>query len=447
MFWALAALLSALALALIVLPALRRRGAGPARSAYDRAVYRDHLAEIGRDLERGVLTPDQAAAARLEVERRLLAAAEEATPEEARGIRPVGLALLGAGVVMAAAAVYLGLGSPGVPDQPAISYVPPDAPRSLVADADRLAKRLEEHPDDGEGWMRLARTQASLERYHLAAESYRRAMALIGDRPEAQAGYGEMLVLSSNGVVTPAARHAFEAALAKDPADPSARYYLALATAQAGRPAEAIEAWRKLEADAPPDAPWRGRLRQRIEETAHAAGLPIPEAPRGPSAADVAAARNMSPEERQTMIRSMVEGLAARLEASPDDPAGWQRLGRAYHVLGEKEKAEAAFARVVALRPGNKEALLDHAHAVLDNAGGAADPHKPLPEPFVADMRHVAEIDPKNAEALWYLGLAAAQQRQKEEAIGYWQRLVALLPADSDDARMVQRALDALAGK
>jgi cytochrome c-type biogenesis protein CcmH len=447
MFWIFAAVFSLLALALIVLPALRRPGAVPGRSAYDRAIYKDQLAEIDRDLERGVLSAEQAAAARLEVQRRLLATTEDAPPVSPEtGAPRLVLAALGLVVVVAAGAVYLAIGSPRVPDQPVAERVPPDAPKDFAESAERLAKRLEDHPDDGEAWLLLARTQAVLERYHAAAESYRRAMALTGGRADAASGYGEMLVLSSNGTVTPAAREAFETAFAKDPSNAPARYYLALAAAQAGRPAEAIEAWRKLEADAPPDAQWRASLQQKIEETAREAGLPVPEGPRGPSPADVAAAQRMSPEERQKMIRSMVEGLAARLEEAPDDAAGWQRLGRAYRVLGEKEKAEAALARVVVLRPGDKEALLDHAHATLESAGGA-DPHKPLPEPFLADMREVAKIDPKNTEALWYLGLAAAQRHDKEEATLQWKRLLALLPPDGDDAKLVQRALEALAAK
>jgi cytochrome c-type biogenesis protein CcmH len=57
----------------------------------------------------------------------------------------------------------------------------------------------------------------------------------------------------------------------------------------------------------------------------------------------------MSPAERQAMIRGMVDRLAARLDANPDDAEGWQRLARAYAVLGETEKAEAAAARAAAL--------------------------------------------------------------------------------------------------
>lgn len=446
MFWVFAALFSLLAVALVLLPALRPPKASRGRSAYDRAVYKDQLAEIEREVERGVLTPAEAASARLEVERRLLATSDEAAAVEVQGRKPLWLGAVGIAVAVAAGSVYLAIGSPGVPDQPIAARVPPGAPKSLALSAERLADRVEKNPEDAEGWVLLARAQAALERYQAAAESYRRAMALTDDRADAAAGYGEMLVLSSNGIVTPAARKAFETAAAKDPGNAPARYYLALAAAQAGRPADAIEAWRQLEADTPADAPWRAMLRQRIEETARAAGLPVPEAQRGPSSADISAAERMSPEERMKMIRSMVDNLAARLAESPDDAAGWQRLGRAYRVLGEKEKAESALARVVALRPGDKEALLDHARALLDKEGGAA-PEKPLPEAFLADMRKVAEIDPENTEALWYLGLAAAQRHDKEQALAQWRRLLALLPPDSDDAKLVQRAVEALGGK
>jgi cytochrome c-type biogenesis protein CcmH len=67
-------------------------------------------------------------------------------------------------------------------------------------------------------------------------------------------------------------------------------------------------------------------------------------APRGPSAADVEAAGQMTPEERQAFIRSMVDQLAARLQAEPADPDGWLRLARAYVVLGEGDKAREALA-------------------------------------------------------------------------------------------------------
>ena len=200
--------------------------------------------------------------------------------------------------------------------------------------------------------------------------------------PDANAGYGEMLVLSSNNVVTAPAVEAFRKALVGDPQNLAARFYLAAYDAQEGRSKEAVEGWRKLEANSPADAPWRPALRERIETTAKEAGLPVPpvaagpapatppqtpapprvaaapnphppigppaappagpraaEAPRGPSAADVAAAQSMRPEDRQQMIRTMVDGLAARLEQNPDDVAGWQRL--ATSMARPRRKAES----------------------------------------------------------------------------------------------------------
>src|SRR5258708_13915502 len=143
-----------------------------------------------------------------------------------------------------------------------------------------------------------------------------------------------MLVMAAEGLVTPAARDAFAAAVAGDASNVPARFYLALAEAQEGRPREALAVWAKLAEEAPPDAPWLEALRQRMAETARAAGLEIPPeargaggvAEKGPGAADVAAAEAMSPEERAAMVRGMVDALAARLAHNPNDAAALHRL-------------------------------------------------------------------------------------------------------------------------
>ena len=374
-FWLL--LLTVGAAAAIVVPLLRERGSpAPPRAAFDRAVYRDQLAEIARDLERGVLDGGQAGAARLEVERRLLASdrPDETTIDRTTGDRaPVDgivAAALAAAVASCAVALYLALGSPNLRDQPLasrrdgvpvsgaiadVAHVPGDG----AALVDALAAKLNDNPGDAGGWLLLARSQASLQRWQDSAASYRRAMALT-DAPEASAGYGEMLVMAADGTVTPAARDAFAATLMRDPGNPPARFYLALGDAQNGKASAAIAAWAKLAGEAPPGAPWLNLVRQRMVETARAAGIELPKsalaaAPQtpadsaGPTAADIAAARATTPEERQAMIRSMVERLAARLEANPDDVEGWQRLARAYGVLGETQKAAAAASRAAAL--------------------------------------------------------------------------------------------------
>src|SRR5207247_6935660 len=96
-----------------------------------------------------------------------------------------------------------------------------------------------------------------------------------------------------------------------------ARYYLGIAAEQDGRPAEAAAMWRAMLANAPADAPWAAFIR---DEIARLAG--------GPGQDDVAAASELSTEQRTVMIRSMVERLAERLNRDGSDLEGWLRLVR-----------------------------------------------------------------------------------------------------------------------
>ncbi len=376
-FWVAASVMAALAVLLLVLPLWRGRGAAAARDAYDLAIYRDQLAELERDLARGVLTSDQAATARTEIERRMLQASERKHRPLAAAGPARALALVLALAVPGAAVVLYGqLGNPGLPAHPlAARQSPPPAPvapdgNSLSDLADRLAARLEQSPGDIQGFILLARTYGELGRYLDAAQAYRRAIANGDESSETRASLGEVLTAAGGGRVGPEARAAFAEALERDPANPRALYYGGLAYAQAGRLAEALDVWRSLAAQTPPDAPWKELLDNRIASTQAALdGEPPPEIARpapepqpapgasspdlgrgpGPSQEDVAAAAEMSNDQRQAFIRSMVDRLAARLEEEPDDLAGWLRLTRAYTVLGEREQAVAALDQASAL--------------------------------------------------------------------------------------------------
>jgi cytochrome c-type biogenesis protein CcmH len=357
-------------------------------------------------------------------------------------------------VSLGAASLYWRLGSPGLADQPFASRAAETSvaeaghdQRDLVASVAALAAKLEAEPQDAPGWLLLARSQAALQRWSDSAESYRRAAALTG-APEANVGAGEMLVMAAGNIVTPAAREAFAAVLKSDPGNPPARFYLGLADAQAGKPREALAAWQKLIEEAPREAPYRTMIRRQMAETAQAAGIDLPPEPPsagGPSADDVAAAASMTPEARQEMIRGMVAKLAARLEQTPNDAAGWLRLARAYGVLGETDKAVEAASRAATLAPDDAAAQLAAAQTLIAAAGAGKDPNVAVPAPAVAALQRVLAIAPDEPEALWYLGLAAAQRHDSEAATGYWRRLLAVLPPGGDDRRMVQAAVDALA--
>jgi cytochrome c-type biogenesis protein CcmH len=455
LIWLAFAVLAALVVALVIWPLAAAHGRSPTRAAYDRAVYGDQLKEITRDSERGLVTPTEAASARLEIERRLLASDEEAE----RGLRPaakpatpraltVALAVL---VPLAAIGFYLVHGAPRIPDQP---YDARAAERALIGangalDLDKtvaaLQARLKADPSSAEGWLLLARTEAARGHWQKSAAAYREAMTLTKERPDVAAAYAEMLVMAADGIVTPAARDALNTVVARDPKNPSARYYLALAEAQAGDVRGATDAWQTLLAEAPADAPWAQMVRQRIADTAKAAGLPAPAPPAaqaspGPSADDVAAAAQLSPEQRDQMVRGMVERLATRLKEAPDDLQGWLRLGRAYEVLKEPEKAADAYAQAAKLKPEDPAILAREVDALMADRA----PTDPIPPTALVVLKQLETLDASEPRALWYLGLAAAQAHEVDEAKVYWQKLLAVLPADSAERKMVSDALAAL---
>jgi cytochrome c-type biogenesis protein CcmH len=186
-----------------------------------------------------------------------------------------------------------------------------------------------------------------LGRFDDAIRAYRSALKLEGETADRQASLGEALAGAASGVTTTDAKGAFERALVLDKSNPRAQFYLGLAAEQDGRASEAVDRWQSLIAHAPADAPWLAYVREalaRVEPSrAQTQGSGAP-AGSGPSAQDVASAAEMSPSERDQMVRGMVERLAARLSADGSDVESWLRLMRAYVVLGELGKARAAAA-------------------------------------------------------------------------------------------------------
>jgi cytochrome c-type biogenesis protein CcmH len=264
-----------------------------------------------------------------------------------------------------------------------------------------------------------------------------------------------MLVLAANGIVTPAAHDAFEKSLARDPREGVARFYLAVADAQAGKADVAITAWQKLASEVPENAPMRTELQRRIAAAAASAGIAAPPlaapaaaapataAAPGPDAAQMSEAANMPPEQRQAMIRGMVERLATRLQTAPDDLDGWQRLGRAYGVLGERDKAADAYEHAATLDPKNVRIPLDEIDALLSDQAM----EQPISDRVMALLHKAEALSPDEPEVLWYLGLAAAQTRKPDDAARYWNRLLAALPADAPERKTVSDALAALKTK
>jgi cytochrome c-type biogenesis protein CcmH len=331
----LCALMTVAAVSAVMWPLMRGRGSEI--SGNDLAVYRDQLEEIERDRAAGLIGGQEAEAARVEVSRRLIGAADAqaqgaaavsktAAIRHRRLIAVIALVLLPLG----AGGLYLAVGSPSLPGQPLW------ARGTDSQSIERLVAQVEEHlasnPDDARGWEVIAPVYLRLGRYEDAVKARRSALRAGGETAKRQADLGEALVANANGIVTADAKAAFERAVALNAEDVKSRYFLGLAAQQDGRAADAAKIWQSLLGGAPPDAPWADFVRSELAKLGP-----------GPTADQVAAAKSLPENDQMAMVRSRVEQLSDRLHRKDgSDLGGWLQLMNSYIVLGEREKARAA---------------------------------------------------------------------------------------------------------
>lgn len=274
MIWIIFAAMTLASVALLLAPLLRAAPQAASRGEYDLAVYRDQLAEVEREVERGTLDAAQADAARTEIQRRILASADKSGTRTAPQRKVLGAALVAAVVPLVGFGLYALLGRPDLSDQP----------------------------------------------------------------------YSERA--------------------------------------------------------------------QQINQM----------------------------QDQVAMVRNMVESLAARLEKQPGDGRGWALLGRSLRVLGETEKAKDAYRKAAALNPGDAQVRLEYGSLLLAELPEGAL----LPPDFVRLMREVVVVDPRNPDALYFLGVSEAQTGNAAKARDYWARLLAVLPEGSEDRAAIQRQMDEL---
>lgn len=345
-FWLVLAAMTLCALAFVVWPFLRQ--AQDAGSGGDVAVYRDQLEEIERDRNAGLIDETESDAARIEVSRRLLKAAEAQSngqnalsPADSRSGRRAALAAAVLVVPLLSAALYYRLGSPN-DAQPKPTAVAQSGQPDAKSIADMIAKienHLQRDPNDAKSWQVLAPVYQRLERYDDAVNAWRNIIRLSGENAENLESLGESMVAAADGVVTAEAGDAFDRALALDKEAIAARYYKGLAAVQDGRNDDARRIWTELLASAPADASWAGSVRGSL---ARLDGQPATAQGAGPTARQMQDAAGLPQGQQAEMIRGMVDKLAARLKANGDDPEGWAQLVRSWAVLGDQTQAQQA---------------------------------------------------------------------------------------------------------
>jgi|HubBroStandDraft_6_1064221.scaffolds.fasta_scaffold04940_6 cytochrome c-type biogenesis protein CcmH len=407
------ALLTTATVGVLLIPLLRAKSGTTDRLAGELAIYRDQLAEIERERAAGTLPESEAAAARIEVERRILAAGDH-PPPPARAdatlhkVLPPALALA---IPLLALGLYLQTGHPGLPAAPFV--------------AGKQTPATIDEPFSVEKLLAAARAR----------------VAAQPDDPDALSALGEALTLEANGTVTQPAVESFTKALAAQPDDPRALYYLGLHEVQSGDSRAALARWRQLLAKSPADAPFLPMLRAEIERVAKAANIDVPPMPPSsmpqPSREQQDAMAAMTPEQRQQAIRGMVEGLAARLKENPADRAGWLRLANAWKVLGENASAADAYAKADALGPVDARILADWAET---HVRGLAPGAPPSPQ-AVSVLERLEKAEPRNALALFYLGAASFAAGDRPAAAQRWKTLLAMLPPDAPVREMLQQRI------
>jgi cytochrome c-type biogenesis protein CcmH len=335
--WLVFALMTAAAIFAVLLPlGLRARMPSDGSEAN---VYKDQLAELDRDFAAGSIGTAELEAARVEISRRLLAAADQPRNTAWRSnvkLRRTAAVLALVGLPAVALALYLPLGSPRLPDFPlADRGFAPGTEQSLDSLVAKVEDHLKQNPTDGRGWSVLAPVLARQGRFDDAIEAYRNSITYSGDSARRRADLGEVMVASAGGVVTKDAKAEFDRALALDAHETKASYFLGLSAEQDGRGTDAAAIWQAMLDHAPADAPWRPLVQAALSRV---------NGPKAPALSDqtMASAKDMSEGDRGAMIRGMVERLASRLKENGDDVEGWLKLVRAYSVLGDHDKAKSA---------------------------------------------------------------------------------------------------------
>lgn len=370
MLWVILTLMAVFAAVGLTIPLVRRldaRAGAVGETSDNLGVLKAQLGEIEAQAGNGVLETAEADALKSDLKRRVLAEGRR-TEAAARPLSDRALLYIALGgvavVTLAGTGLYLTLGRPDVKAAPATAPQtaargpdgsPHDNPDTVIA---QLESQMQQHPDNAEGWRMLGWSYLQTGRNEKAAEAYGKAAALDPKNADYLSAQAEATVLVAQGTVTPIAQGLFRKALAVDPADPRARYYLALAKDQSGDREGAMNDWVALIRSAPADAPWlpdvRGMVERvaaerkidlsgRLPPAAASAGPAAAPAPRGPTPEQMAQAQSMSEGDRAQMIQGMVSGLAARLKQNPRDLAGWQQLMRARMVLGQTARAAADY--------------------------------------------------------------------------------------------------------
>ncbi|WP_240962499.1 tetratricopeptide repeat protein [Sphingobium sp. TB-6] len=287
------------------------------------------------------------------------------------------------------AAVSIGYNMTHRPDETKAPAAPSPLTGDQANDPEAVIRALQDrvgaNPNDAEGWQRLGWAYFEGGRHADALRAYRHATKLVPGNATFWSSLGEAAVMASEHDPMPKeASDAFDKAIALDPKEPRARYFLAVRRDLAKDHEGAIRDWLALLRDTPPGAPWEADLRRTIEQVGKINKIDVaerlaavkPVAPHppmsdgmsvaaaaipGPSREQMQAAAQLPKGQQDAMVEGMVTSLEAKLKANPGNVDGWIMLMRSRMTLGETAKAGTAYQDAKAANPAQAGRIRDEA--------------------------------------------------------------------------------------
>ena len=282
LFWLICAIFILIALVFVLPPALQRSAQSDRKSEDERrqaniAVYRDQLSELESDLRNGIVSQEQYAQDREEIERRLLEdtrreKSDRKTKTTSANARNTAYAI-GLAIPLVAVSFYLVVGNPkavdGPPPTPARQSSSAGAERSqeqIEANVAALAERLKSNPSDVQGWTMLARSYSSMERFAEAAGAYARVTELTPNDANLWAEYAFATAMASGRSLEGRPMELIERALKVDPENAKALQLAGSAAFQAKDYNKAVEYWQRVLKKLPPGDEVAEAIQSRINE-------------------------------------------------------------------------------------------------------------------------------------------------------------------------------------
>ena len=429
----------------------------------DKEVYTAQLNKLEHDHKEGKLSDTEAKVGRTHIARRLLASARVVENDIAarfsKKLRDIILVTTVILVPVVSFGLYIAVGQPNLVDQRFIMH-PKDETQAGSANsnnfevmAQSLLQQLQVESKNARGWAMLARYYINLGKYEKAVLSAERAVNIDSRDIEAHSIYGETFYFAAGKRFTPNVRSTFLSVLEKEPTEPRARYYLALADAADGNEPKAYAAIQTLIDESPIDAPYLPILLYSADTIAEKIGLkPILSAQAGHligellksspawwiTKQDFGAATLVSKADQNQLVRYMVGRLEQKLRKNQDDLDSWVKAANAYRMLGEVSKEEASLRRAAQLAPKNVEILLHYGRTLR-----RVSENKQTKE-SVAVMRQVLAVDPDNLEALFLLGRAEASAGRIGIGKDLMMKALRKLPENSKEYIELKKQIEAV---